>query len=48
MGLPLFPAVGEVFALDHLGDGELGGEADDIFEAELEEPLAVVAELYFV
>ncbi len=38
-------ALVEVFALEHLRDGELGGEAHEGFEVELEEPLGVVANL---
>ena len=34
----------EVLALEHLRDGELGGEADEGFEVELEQPLGVVAD----
>ncbi len=35
----------EVLALEHLRDGELGGQPDESLEAELEEPLAVEADL---
>jgi hypothetical protein len=44
-GLLGLEALVEVFALEHLGDGGLGGEADQICVTELVEPLGVEADL---
>ena len=41
-------ALVEVLALEHLRDGELGGQADEAFVVELEEPLGVVADFGLV
>jgi hypothetical protein len=38
----------EVFALEHLRDGELGGQAHEAFVAQLAQPLAVEAHLGLV
>ncbi len=38
----------EFGALEHLGDREFGGEADDVLEGELAEPLGVEADFGFV
>jgi hypothetical protein len=46
-GLLLLETLVEVFALQHLRDGELGGEADHALEAEFLEPLGVIADLGF-
>ena len=44
-GLLVVEALVEVLALEHLGDGELGEELDDVVVGELVEPLGVVADL---
>ena len=47
-GLLVLEALVEVFALEHLRNGELGGELDHARVAELVEPLGVVADLGFL
>ena len=46
-GLLGVEALGEVFAFEHLRDGELGHELDHVVVAELVEPLGVIADLGF-
>ena len=47
-GLLVLEALVEVFALEHLGDGELGGETNHARVTELVEPLGVIADFCFV
>ena len=47
-GLLFLEALVELVALEHLRDGEVGGEADHALEAELVEPLGVEADLGLV
>ncbi len=47
-GLFFLEALVELLALQHLGDGEVRGEADDAFETERAQPLGVEADFCLV